>query len=185
MVLAYPEKGVNVPGMILHIPLHIQSIPGQKTWKDYGLDDLRKADPSLRLEAPQVYEQALTLELAILMLQGSIGIDKAVGNINITTPLETVVITNGNLLHLVEKRDNARERYANYILPTLQSPFEIWGTEYSDDKLRKRYIGLFTGDTDIAVVVKVESDGSVMWNMMNANRRRMNRFREGVLLWHK
>lgn len=164
---------------------HIQAIPGQMTWKDYGLDDLRKVDMSLRLEAPQVYEQAHTAELAIVMLQNSLGIDKAVGKIDIKTPLETVVITNGNLSHLVEKRYNARERYGDYILPTLQSPFEIWEAEYSDDKSRKRYIGLFTGNTDIAVIVKVESDGSVMWNMMNASRARMNRFREGMLLWHK
>ena len=164
---------------------HIQAVPGQKTWREYGLGDLRDIGPSLRLEAPQVYEQALSIESALTMLRVSLGIDKTLGKIDIKTPLETVTITNGSLFHLVEKRDNARERYADYIFPTLHNPFEIWGTEYSDGKMRKRYIGLFSGKTDIAVIVKVESDGSIMWNMMNADRGRMNRFREGKLLWHK
>lgn len=100
-----------------------------------------------------------------------------------TTPLEVVNIKHENIFHLIEKRDNARERYAAYILPTLQNPFEIWGTAYSDGTTRNRYIGLFTGKTYIAVIVKVEPDGSVMWNIMNADRARMNKFREGDLLW--
>ncbi len=180
--MAETSKGDSVPAVI--IP-HIQAIPGQQTWKDYGLDDLRAVDPLLRLPAPHVYEQALSLDAALTMLQNSLGIDTAGGKIDIQTPIETVTITTGNLIHLVEKRDNARERYADFILPALQNPFEIWGTEYTDSMLRKRYIGLFSGKTDVAIIVKVESDGSIMWNMMNADRGRMNKFREGVLLWHK
>ncbi len=165
--------------------IEIRSIAGQKTWKECGLSDLRDTPLRFRYEAPSIFEQADSVERAVAMLQQSIGLDKIVGSIAVATPIEIVTITTGNLFHLVEKRDNARERYANYILPTLQSPFEIWCTEYSDGNPRNRYIGLFTGKVDIAIIVKVEANGRIMWNIMNADRGRMNKFREGLLLWSK
>jgi hypothetical protein len=163
----------------------IQSLPGQKSWKEYGLDDLRRMAALSTLSAPPIHEQADSEFSALMILRKALCMPSGTEEIQVTTPLEIVRITHGNLFHLIEKRDNARERYADYILPTLQNPIEIWGTAYNDGSTRNRYIGLFTGKTDIAVIVKVEPDGSIMWNMMNADRARMNRFREGELLWKK
>jgi len=102
------------------------------------------------------------MDSAIAIIEKELGIARGGGNLYIKTPLETVVITPDNLVHFVEKRDNARERYAKYILPTLQRPVEIWGTAYDDGSTRNRYIGIFTGKTDVAIIVKVEPDGSII-----------------------
>ncbi|QLA15370.1 hypothetical protein GD605_04045 [Desulfolutivibrio sulfoxidireducens] len=85
---------------------------------------------------------------------------------------------------MVEKPENARERYANFILPTLQRPFEIHRTEY-EDGFRDRYIGLFTGENDLLTVARINKDGGVLWNVMNVEDKRMNKQRVGELLYPK
>lgn len=97
---------------------------------------------------------------------------------------DLAIIQRDRLAHLVEKRDDARERYARYILPTLQDPYEIWLTDY-DDGLRKQYVGLFTGPRDLLAVIRLERDGGLIWNIMQADDRRMNAHRVGSLVYGK
>ena len=63
-------------------------------------------------------------------------------------------------------------------------PYEIWATQY-EDGVRNRYIGLFTGKYDMAVVARVNLDGSLLWNIMNVEDKKLNKHREGELLWIK
>ena len=76
----------------------------------------------------------------------------------------------------------ARERYAQFVLPTLMTPDEVWATAYDDGTKRRRFIKLFTGGKyDIMVVVRQEPNGDVLWNIINRNRKDMNSLRVGAL----
>jgi hypothetical protein len=49
--------------------------------------------------------------------------------------------------------------------------------------LRHRYIKLFGGSKyDLLVIVRVEPDGSIFWNMMQRERKKMNDLRMGERL---
>ena len=102
----------------------------------------------------------------------------------VTSPVEYVVIQRDKLPHTVEKRIDARERYALFIHPTLTNPYEIWRTEY-DDGIRSRYIASFSGDNDIVVMVRVEPNGNIMWKFMQREARRMNKLRLGELIYYR
>lgn len=92
------------------------------------------------------------------------------------------------LPHTVEKRADARERYANYVLATLLDPFEVWLTAYDDGSYRKRYIGVFRADKDLLVVLRENRDGSLyrdLYNLMQRDAKSLNKLREGQLLYWK
>lgn len=97
----------------------------------------------------------------------------------------------GYLSHMVEKdveveKDvDARERYANFVMPTLVAPFEVWATRYDDGAIRPRLIGLFKGARQLAVILRMNRDGSLFFNMMNPDDRRLDNFRVGSLLHGK
>ncbi len=160
-------------------------IPGQKTWRDYGRPDLRDIPESLKTPAPEILKKRRTLEEAVNLLATEIGIPEGKKLKAIKTFDDDLVIAHrSSLPHLVEKRDEARERYAKYILPTLQAPFEIWLTEYNDG-FRKQYIGRFKGKRDLLVIVKKQRDGSFLWNIMHSDSKRLNNNRTGILLYGK
>lgn len=85
----------------------------------------------------------------------------------------------------MDKAADARERYSGYLLPTLLEPFEVWLVRYEDGSYRKRYIGLYTGPSDLMVIVRENTDGSLLWNFMQRETRRMNALRTGALLYWK
>lgn len=70
------------------------------------------------------------------------------------------------------------------VVPTLSSPSEVWRVKYDDDTMRDRYIKLFSGTKyDLLVMVRVDPDGSVFWNMMQRDRKTMNALRMGTLIY--
>ena len=99
--------------------------------------------------------------------------------------LDKVLVDYGYLAHMVEKDVDARERYARFVLPTLTDPYEAWATRYDDGTIRSRLIGLFEGKRQLAVIVRLNGDGSLFFNMMNADDRRLDAFRTGALLHGK
>jgi hypothetical protein len=86
---------------------------------------------------------------------------------------------------VVEKEADGRERYAHFIVPTLEDPFEVWNVLYTDGGVRRRYIGLFEGTADLMVVVRENLDGSLFWNVMQAKSKKMNGHRLGYLAYGK
>jgi SPP1 gp7 family putative phage head morphogenesis protein len=162
----------------------VRIVPGQKSWKDYGRQDLRHVPAQLREPAPALIEAAADVEEAQRRLLAGLGIPHGETYRLIQTPVEPVYIISDQLKHLVEKRKDARERYANYIVPTLERPYEVYMTQY-EDGLRSRYIGMFTGRNDLVVIVRVNRDGSLLWNIMQANDKKMNLQRVGTLVWPK
>ncbi|MFZ5555932.1 MAG: PBECR2 nuclease fold domain-containing protein [Pseudomonadota bacterium] len=75
------------------------------------------------------------------------------------------------------------ERYAKFILPTLSMPYEVWLSVYDDGSYRRRIIVQFTGPRDLMIVARESRDGSLFWNFLHADDRRMNTLRAGALLY--
>lgn len=163
----------------------VRALEGLPSWVDAGRPDLRDVAPALRLPDPGMLPLAPDRDAALRMMT-EVLLPGGQAMRVVTTPIEDVLIRPELLPHIVEKVDNSRERFANYVLPTLEQPFEVWLTPYDDGSYRKRYIGLFTGRTDLLVVVRESRDGSLFWevyNALNAETKRLNRLREGRLLF--
>ena len=156
----------------------------KKKWKDYGRPDLRHVDDKFKLDEPEILVHAENRHAAYLLLSTTLGVSKKEPTKVIQSPLEQIVIHDYLLEHMIEKDKDKRERYANFILPTLLDPYEIWNTEY-DDTTRRRYIGLFKGKRDFFVSIRVNKDGSIFWNMMQATHKDMNGKRVGFPIFTK
>lgn len=163
----------------------VKAVEGQPTWQDVDRPDLRAPNVP-RLPDPGVLPEADTREQAISLMNAVLVPD---GQINVVrTPVEEVAIRPELLPHMVEKRSDARERYANYAMQTLIDPFEVWLTAYDDGSYRKRYIGVFQAARDLLVVLRENRDGSLFWdlyNLMQRDAKSLNKLREGVLLYGK
>lgn len=155
-------------------------------WKTLGLPDLRHVPTSERLPRPPILKAAESAKEAEALLAATLGFTAEALSVVVATPLGERIILRDKLRHMVEKRDNTRERYAGYVLPTLQQPFEVWLSEHQDGKLRENYFSLFKNDDhSVLVVVRVNHDGSLVWNVMQRSLKRMNEKREGWLIWQK
>lgn len=158
-------------------PTIAKAVADQPTWKTLGLPDLRAA--TAVADAPTLLAGGTTPEQALNIVRSALGIEEG-GSITVQTPVEMVRLHDASLPHVVEKGSDGRERYANFILPTLRNPTEVWATQYDDATLRHRYIKLFGGSKyDLLVVVRVEPDGSIFWNMMQRERKKLNDLRVG------
>jgi hypothetical protein len=155
-----------------------------KTWEDYGLLDLRKIPNHHRLAPPPLLEAGTTHEEALRVLEDALMFKPGDLHIAIDSPVEVVTIKKTNLLHTVEKRLDARERYALYIRPTLIEPYEVWKAQAWDGP-RHHYIAAFLGKNDITVTVRIDLDGNMFWNFMQRESRRMNNLRQGELIYSK
>lgn len=164
----------------------IKALDDLPNWKDAGRPDLRAPNVP-RLPAPAMLPIAATREEALQQVLGVLlEPDKTLRVV--ATPVEDVVIRAELLPHIVEKPENSRERYANFIIPALQDPFEVWLTPYADGTYRKRYIALFEGRSDLLLIVRENRDGSLFWdlyNLMQGDSKNLNKSREGTLLYGK
>ncbi|MBP8821084.1 MAG: hypothetical protein KBH08_03175, partial [Brachymonas sp.] len=82
---------------------------------------------------------AQSLEDAVSTLRGALGVPIGAAR-SVQTPVGPVTILEELLVHVVEKRLDARERYAPFVLPTLMTPDEVWATAYDDGTKRRRFI---------------------------------------------
>lgn len=179
-----PSGGGNGPAGGAAPADALPSAPHQYTWRDYRRPDIREIPDRLRRPAPPEVPEAPTSAAARDVLAAEFEVSPDTPSRTIETPVEPVTIRYDWLDHLVEKRRDARERYARFVLETLRDPFEVWLTRYADG-YRKRYVGLFSGATDLAVIVRENRDGSLLWNVLQRDDRRMNALREGALLYGK
>jgi hypothetical protein len=161
----------------------VPEIPGQKLWSAYERKDLRDVEPELCLPEPPVISAAEEAGEALLLLRGALQLSTSDMMRTVETPIGVVEIRHDLLPHLVEKRLDMRERYANFILPTLISPYEIYETEYEDGSRRARFFGVFASKYAMQVVVMMGSPKMLLWNFMHAERKKMNKNRSGALLF--
>lgn len=158
----------------------LELVEGTKTWEDYGRLDLRKLPKHHRLNAPELLEAGETHEDAVRILEAGLQLQGG-PQVVFYSPVQEVIIKKEHLPHTVEKRLDARERYALYVKPTIEEPYEIWRVQ-EDEGFRHRYIAAFVGKHDITVTVKIDPDGDIFWNFMQRDDRKMNKLREGELL---
>ena len=155
------------------------------TWKDMGLRPLRDVPAEERLPAPELLPVAESQEEAEKRRAEALGFTDERQRI-VKTPMGSRVIRRELLAHMVEKRADARERFANYVLPTLERPFEVWLKQHEDGKLRESYIGLFhEAKYSLLVVGRNNRDGSLVWNMIDRGPKKMDSLREGMLVHQK
>lgn len=156
----------------------------QGNWKSQHRPDLRQVSREFRLPLPAVLPAAPTRTAAIETLATALGLSRSVPYRFVKTPYYGIVpLAFERLPHMVNKTEDARERYANFILPTLENPFEIYQTEYTDGTSRPRFIGLFDGPVQVMVVVRIDRDGRLFWNYMQSSEKKMNGHRLGVLVY--
>ena len=178
---AYLANQAKAAGFTAPKPAGAKEITDQPTWQDLGLRDLREMTP--KMQAPELLKQANSLDEAIEVLRQTLMVP-ANGSKQIDTPIGKVTLLDELLWHAVEKRSDTRERYAGLILPTMQTPDEIWLAKYDDDTARKRFIKLFAGSKyDMLLIVQEQPNGDVFWNMIPKDRKQMNKLRVGELLF--
>lgn len=161
----------------------LAGIPGQKTWRDFGRPAIADVPKEHRLSTPEVLRAEPDRNHALQALASRLGVSGESPLRIVQTPVDEVSIRYEWLHHIVEKDRDARERYADFIIPTLESPFEVWLSEY-DDGFRHRYIGLFD-DADFLTIVRLNKDGSLLWNVMRTGSTYLDRQRLGQLLYGK
>jgi SPP1 gp7 family putative phage head morphogenesis protein len=154
-----------------------------KTFKDFGRPAVRSLPEDNFMQAPEMLRGGSGKKEALKILEDALGISDENPVVKVKSPIDEILIKREYLERIVEKRDNARERYANYILPTLQNPFEIYITEFEDGTSRFQYIALFKGKNNILASVRINSDGSILYNMMQSDNKTMDGSRVGDLVY--
>ena len=122
-------------------------VPGGKTYRDFNLPDADKTPASLLPPAPLRLPHGKDQDAQLKIIEDAVGMKE--NDIRVVrTPgyLDDVVIRKKQLPHLLEKQH--REEWANYILPTLEDPLEVWLSPVKNnatDKIvyRRRFITLF------------------------------------------
>ena len=156
---------------------------GQKNHESYGLPSVKDYSTELSNKVPKVLADAKSLEDTLkradeLLLEG-----KEWRLVN--TPREPVIIRRQYIRHIFIKRGQQREKFINWIIPTLTDPNEIWLTEY-EDGFRRHFIKLFKGGKNMLVIARENKDGSLLWNVIPTSKiNYIDRRRKGRLLYEK
>jgi hypothetical protein len=155
---------------------------GQPKWTELGLQDLRSLDVALRSAALPEIEAAQDVRVAMEIIARVFGLATTeILTASVVTPLGAVDVVRESLFHIVEKRQDARERYAHYALDTLVCPFEVWRVEYDDGSYRLAFIGAYVVKNQMLVVVNYTPE-KVLWNFMHGDAKAVNKHRHGELL---
>ncbi|MFG0412031.1 PBECR2 nuclease fold domain-containing protein [Pseudomonas sp. NY5710] len=102
----------------------------------------------------------------------------------IRSPMGDILIQRSCIHHIVEKRQDARERYVKVALDTLIGPFEVWQVAYTNDTNRLAFIGVYETKRQMLVVV-VLNKGKMLWNFMQCDAKALNKHRHGKLLYKR
>ena len=157
--------------------------PGQKNHESYGLPSAKDYSTELLDEAPEVLVGTKSLEGALkkadeLLLRGQ---EWRL----VKTPHKPVIIDRRCLRHIFMKRDQQREKFINWIIPTLTDPNEIWLTEY-DDGFRRQFYKFFKGEKNMLVIARENKDGSFLWKVIPTSKiNYIDKRRKGRLLYKK
>lgn len=165
--------------------------PSQPDFKDYGRPSVK--DITQRITSPEKLPSIKEIgkEKFLEILKKEFDLINSDFSVVKTADDDIALFSLDRLKHFIEKKDG-RERYATYIKPTLQNPFEIWLTEYINEnneiELRKSYIGLFKDkdlNEDIFIVLRQEKDSFILWNAFERDRNRIDKLRKGYVIYWK
>ena len=168
-------------------------VPGGKTYRDFNLPDADKTPASLLPPAPPRLPRANDKEARLKIIEDTVGMKE--NDIRVVrTPgrLVDVVIRKKQLPHLVGKQPC--EEWANYILPSLENPLEVWLSPVKNSATgkivyRRRFITLFD-DVDktraTLAATQENKDGSLLWTFFSSKDFKfIDRQRQGFLLYRK
>ncbi|MEL0621492.1 PBECR2 nuclease fold domain-containing protein [Marinomonas arenicola] len=156
----------------------------QPQWNEIGLEDLRSLSHEHRLHSPEAIEEAESYEGAINILMREFGLQHESDVRQLKTPIGFIDIEARHLGHIVEKRRDARERYIHYALTTIKDPFEIWRSQYDNDTVKFQFIGTYTSQYQMLVVV-AQHDTHTLWNFMQIDAKRLNKHRSGEVIYQR
>lgn len=157
----------------------------QHTWLDEQLPDLRTLAREMRTQAVDELAAAASHEAAIELAAVHLGLSNPEANsVTIGTPLGSIRIQRSCLHHIVEKRQDARERYVKVALDTLAGPFEVWEVAYTNGTCRLAFIGVYETKRQMLVVVTLDN-GKMLWNFMQCDAKALNKHRHGTLLYKR
>ncbi|MFJ4390861.1 PBECR2 nuclease fold domain-containing protein [Pseudomonas soli] len=158
---------------------------GQSTWLDLQLPDLRTLDRAWRAPTVEELIAADNHHVAVDLVAYHLGLNtSSMDSRGIDTPLGVVQIRHNFIAHIVEKRQDARERFARVALDTLTGPFEVWRVAYSNDTHRLAFIGAYESKRQMLVIVTLEQ-GKLLWNFMQCDAKALNKHRHGELLYQR
>nr|WP_236250043.1 PBECR2 nuclease fold domain-containing protein [Pseudomonas cichorii] len=95
-----------------------------------------------------------------------------------------MTILRKSIYHIVEKRQDARERYVKLALDTLTGPLEVWKVAFTDGTQRLAFIGAYELKRQMLVSV-IFIDGQMLWNFMHTDAKSLNKHRHGELLYKR
>ncbi|MBU1187757.1 MAG: minor capsid protein [Gammaproteobacteria bacterium] len=163
----------------------LKAVPAQRTWQDHDLPDLRDLPDNVFIDAPDNLETPDNSQQALDLFAMALGITDKTPVVSVTTPAGVVQFDRERLAHLALPDRLERARFANYLLPALQQPAEIWQVEYQDGVPRQRYISLFRepgSKRATMIVTRFNADGSIFWTFYRSRLQKLNRERVGVLI---
>ena len=171
-------------------------VPAQTNWKTFGLPRLADTPDTLRLPAPGLIEPAATPAARQAQLADVLDVPRD-GFRRIVTPdsVDDVIAWWKRLPHIADADKGTRIRYANYILPTLQNPLEVWLAERPEKATpagrvyRRSFIAVFDrGEAERhgLGIVNEGRDGSLFWTFVP--KKKLNQLdgeRAGHLLYRR
>ena len=168
--------------------------PGGKNYRDFNLPDADKTPASLRPPAPPRLPRAKDKDAQLKIIEDTVGMEETNGDRVVRPPgrLEDVAIRREYLSHLVRKQH--REEWANYILPSLEDPLEVWLSPVKNNATgkivyRRRFITLFddADETRATLAATQENkDDSLLWTFFSSKDFKfIDRQRQGFLLYSK
>ena len=168
-------------------------VPGGKNYRDFNLPDADKTPASLLLPAPPRLPHGKARDAQLKIIEDAVSM-KTNGVRIVRTPgcLDDVVIRKERLPHLLEKQH--REEWANYILPSLEDPLEVWLSPVKNNATgkivyRRHFITLFDDagkNRGTLAIAQENKDSSLLWTFFpRGNMRQMDKQRKGFLLYRK
>ena len=162
-------------------------VGGQTTASDLGLPPL---GPALRrTRGPRASGEAEAVALIHAAIRAAGGrilkLDDGRRQVElqtVPTPVGAVTLTGDFVKHVAAKRGEARERFADYIVPTLEDPVEVWLQATIRDG-RVLYEPVYIGDHGTYSVVQEHRMGTLGWAFYP--ERGMERHRRGYLLYRR
>jgi hypothetical protein len=162
---------------------HVKEVPDQPNWQFFSLPHLQhlEATDARVLSPPDLMDECGSEEEALELLARCFGVVDAPQRL-LPTAIGDILVIKEKLKHIVEKRPDARERYVNFALSALSTPYEVWKIDYDNGSARFAFLGVFHGKRQMLVVVDIQS-GNVLWNFMHCERKSLNKHRQGTLIF--
>ncbi|HEN8709965.1 MULTISPECIES: PBECR2 nuclease fold domain-containing protein [Pseudomonas] len=158
---------------------------GQNTWRDKLQPDLRTLVREMRNHPVEELAAAASHDAAMELAALHLGLSSTRTNsVAVTTPMGVIRIQRSCVRHIVEKRQDARERYVKVALDTLTGPFEVWEVAYTNGTNRLAFIGVYETKRQMLVVVTLHN-GKMLWNFMQCDAKALNKHRHGKLLYKR